>query len=147
MTIFDAILWLESRETGKQFPLVQFSADSDMATLGWVSLTSTLSAEVVVAEMTAAEFSAVHPEGYKQVEMRINQALSRHDLRCVWLVRVEETPVSAAGLSFQEFRKLYVAPRLLYRDIYSDGSVAEKAGEITLADFQASGGKFTLYRT
>jgi len=117
--------------------MVQFSADSDMATIGWVSLTSTLVAEVVIAEMTATEFGAAQPEGHKQVEKRINQTLSRDDLRCVWLDRVEETQVSAAGLSFQEFRKLYVPPRLLYRDIYSEGSVAEKVRESTLADFQA----------
>ena len=145
MTIFDAILWLESHETRKQFPMVQFSADSDMATIGWVSLTSTLVAEVVVAEMTATELGAAQPQGHKQVEKRINQALSRDDLRCIWLDRVEEAQVSAAGLSFQEFRKLYVPPRLLYRDIYSEGSVAEKVRESTLADLQASGGQFMLY--
>ena len=40
-TIYDTILWLQSSEDEKPFPIVQFTANTDMATDGWVSLTST----------------------------------------------------------------------------------------------------------
>lgn len=47
-TIYDTILWLQSQATAKQFPIVEFSADTDMITNGWLSLTSINQPEIVV---------------------------------------------------------------------------------------------------
>lgn len=51
-TIYDTIVWLQSDTSAEQFPIVEFSADTDMATLGWVSLTSTDQPEIVVTQVT-----------------------------------------------------------------------------------------------
>jgi hypothetical protein len=81
-TIYDTILWLESESTGKRFSTVLFSADTDMPTLGWVTLTSVETNEVFVTQLTAEEFRATAKRsrsGYLQAEKRINAALGRVD--------------------------------------------------------------------
>nr|CAP48265.1 putative integron gene cassette protein [uncultured bacterium] len=79
------------------------------------------------------------------VESRVNAALGRSDLRAVPLMRVEPRGPSAEGLSFQEFRKVCQSPRLLYRDIFVEGSLAERVDEVSLQDFESSGGRLTRY--
>ena len=145
MTIYDTILWLESQATGRRFPMAQFSADTDMATAGWVSLTSIASHEIVVAQMTAEEYNAGEPFEYTLLENRINAALHRADLRVPWLVQVEERGPEATGLSFQDFSKAYRPPRLLYRDIFAEGSLAEKVSEMSRESFERGGGKLVAY--
>ena len=54
--VYHTILWLESQATKKRFPIVQFSGDTDMATMGWESLTSTERPEIVVTQRTADEY-------------------------------------------------------------------------------------------
>lgn len=145
MTIYDTILWFESRETGRRFPVAQFSADTDMVTAGWVSLTSIEAPEIVVMKMVPSEYSAGIPIAYEQVERRVNASLGRGDLRASWLVEAVQQGPTGAGLSFQEFRKVYQPPRLLYRDIFADGSLAEEVAQVALSDFESSGGKVQCY--
>lgn len=141
--ICDTILWLKSISTGKQFPAVEFTADTDIATAGWVCLCSTERAEVVITQLTPDEQRgyAVGGSKYLALERRVNAALSRSDLKHPWLVQVEQ-PVSsiAAGRSFPEFRKTYQKPGLLFRDIYADGGVAEEVSRISRSEFEAQGG-------
>jgi len=146
MTIYDTILWLESHSTGRRFPTVLFSADTDMATAGWESLTSISRHEVVVTQLTAEEFRATarDPSTYVQVENRVNATLGRDDLRVPWLVRVEERGPQGAGLSFQEFRKVYRPPRLLYRDILALDSLAEEQSRVSREEFEGSGGRLVV---
>ena len=114
-TIYDTIVWLQSDTSAEQFPIVEFSADTDMATLGWVSLTSTDQPEIVVTQVTAEEFRAIAKgtDGYLAVEHRVNAALKRLDLKCSWLVRVDDGP-NVAGGSFQMFREAYRPPKLFF---------------------------------
>ena len=146
MPIYDTILWLESQATGRQFPTVLFSADTDMATVGWASLTSTVSPEIVVTQLTAEEFRATanDPSSYTALERRINSALCRDDLRVPWLAQVIQRS-SAAGHSFQDFLRVYRPPRLLYRDILATDSLAEEVSRVPLTDFESSGGKLVAY--
>lgn len=91
-TIYDTILWLKSQTTGKRFPVVVFSADTDMVTEGWVALTSIERPEIVVTQMTAEEYqSGGEPSGYLQVETHVTDVRGRSDLKGFWLVRVKET--------------------------------------------------------
>lgn len=145
MTICATILWLESRATCKRFPVAEFSGDTDMVTAGWVSLTSVANQEVVVARMTADEYEAGEPAAYRRMENRINAALCRDDLRASWLVGVDRQGPCAAGLSFQEFQKVYQPPRLLYRDILAEDSQAEQVGRVSLQEFQEGGGRLICH--
>ena len=142
-TIYDTIVWLQSNTSAKQFPIVEFSADTDMATLGWVSLTSTDRPEIVVTQVTAEEFRSIAdgPDGYLAVEHRINAALKRSDLKCSWLARVEEVTSSVKGTSFQGFRKAYQPPKLFFRDILHRESLAQEVRRTTRSDFERNGGK------
>lgn len=138
--IYDTILWLQSRATKQQFPTVLFSADTDAATDGWVSLTSVDRPEVVVTEATAEEYQAVMkgPEGHLLIEDRVNAALKRADLKCPWLVRVEEASPATQGHLHQEY------PKILYRDILSPDSLAAIVRRTTRREFERSGGTVTV---
>ena len=106
-TIYDTILWLQSCKGEKPFPIVQFSADTDLPINGWVSLTSTEHPEIVVTQLTGEEYRATFEgtEGYLQVERRTNHMLGRSDLKCSWLVRVEQPEQTGKGSSFMAFYK------------------------------------------
>ena len=146
MTIFETILWLESKATGKRFPIALFSGDTDMLTWGWVSLTSITGQEIVVAQLTAGESNAEEPLRYQQLQSRINAALHRNDLRAVWLVCTQERNTPPAGISFQEFRMVYQPPRFFYRDIYKEDSLAEQVAEVPCHAFESGGGRVLIYR-
>lgn len=145
-SIYDTILWLKSENTGKQFPVVLLSSDTDMATAGWVSLTSVEKNEVVVTELSAEEYRATvnGASGYLQVEKRINAALGRVDLKCPWFVRAEESGADATGMSFQDFRKVYRPPVVYYRDIFQPDAVAREVSRVSLSQFEQAGGKLVV---
>lgn len=145
MTIDDTILWLESKGTGRRFPVARFSADTDMPTVSLVSLTSITRQEIVVAQLTAGECNAGELLRYQQMQSRINAALHRDDLRAVWLVCAEERKPYTPGLSFQEFRRIYRSPCLLYRDIFEEDSLAEQVFEVSRRDFESGGGQILRY--
>ncbi|WP_325088251.1 hypothetical protein [Burkholderia contaminans] len=142
-TIYDTIVWLQSNTSAEQFPIVEFSADTDMATMGWVSLTSTDRPEIVVTQVTAEEFRAIADgtDGYLVVERRVNAALKRSDLKCSWLARVEEVGSSDAGGAFQVFQEVYRAPKVPFRDILHSDSVAQEVSRTTRSEFERNGGK------
>lgn len=137
---------LQSNTSAKQFPIVEFSADTDMATLGWVSLTSTDRPEIVVTQVTAEEFRAIADgtDGYPAVEHRVNAALKRSDLKCSWLARVEEVTPSVKEFSVQEFRKAYRRPKMSFRDILHGDSLAQEVSRTTRSEFERNGGKVII---
>lgn len=147
-TIYDTILWLQSKTTSRQFPIVQFSGDTDMVTDGWLSLTSVAQPVIVITQATADEYRAIAQsnDGYLTVEHRVNAALGRTDLRCSWLVGVEETTKPAGGTSFQEFRKSYQPPKLLFRDILAQESLASEVSRTTRSEFERNGGKVIVFQ-
>lgn len=147
MTPCDAILWLESGTTGRRFPVAQFGGDADMATDGWVSLTSICGNEVVVAMMTAEEFSATAQDAaaYSKVECRINASLHRDDLRVCWLDSVTDQDRGLAGHSFQGFRRASRPANILYRDILSPGALAKVVAKVSLSAFESEGGKLVAF--
>ena len=146
--IYDTILWLRSEKTGKKFPAVQFSADTDMATTGWVSLTSPVHHDIVVTTLTGDEFDKTLEDssGYLLLEARVNKILNRKDMLCSWLASVAEPShdVDIAALSFQNFRKIAKQARLLYRDIYSADGLAAIETEVSRRDFERKGGKLLV---
>lgn len=144
--IWDTVLWLQPEDGGKQFPIIQFSGDTDMVTAGWVSLTSVEKHEIVVTQMSGEEYreTATNPLEYQRVELRVNQLLNRTDLKIAWLAQVESDITGVQGSSFQEFRKAYRPPKLFYRDIFGEGAVATVASIATLEQFEDTGGSFVI---
>jgi hypothetical protein len=146
-TIYDTILWLQSSKDEKPFPIVRFSADTEMATEGWVSLTSIERSEIVVAQLTGEEYRATFEgtEGYLQLERRTNHALSRSDLKCSWLVRVEQPEQTGKNSSFMAFYNERL-PKLLYRDIFRNDILAEVISIVSLSEFEQGGGKLMVLK-
>ena len=141
-TLYDTILWLASKGSGKRFPIVQFSADTDMATDGWISLTSTEHSEVVVVQMTGEEIQSERAAAL--VEARVNKRLGRHDLKHVPLVRVEDSGPSSQGVTFQQFLKVRKPPKLFYQDIFDPKSEAEEVSRESRAQFESAGGRVVV---
>lgn len=145
MAIYDTIIWLRSLSTGKCFPSVQFTADTDMATCGWISLTSVERPEIIVTQLTGNEFRAAGSESpsYTEVEGRVNAILGRNDLRVPWLASAEPDERHAAPDSFPGFLKTHRPVRLLYRDIFDPDSVAEEVSTQSREQFEHDGGVVT----
>lgn len=135
------IQWLRSAATGKVFPHLVFRGDVDFVTSGLVSLTS-VDASEIVAELHLPEeiYLRERPESAKECEARINQELGRNDLRVITLLRTESDTINASGMSFQEYLAIAKAPRLFYRDIYSEDGEATVVREESIEQFLKSGG-------
>lgn len=134
-----SVIWVRSLTTAKEFPVAQFSGDTDMATDGFVSFTSIERPELILARLTSEEWSLQLPRGALAAEQRLNAELGRADLRACWLVRVEEAAAPSAA-TFQEFRRSYIPPATIHRDIYSPDGEAKVVREESAAEFLASGG-------
>jgi len=139
MEIGITINWCRSSTTGREFPVVVLSADTDMITAGLFSLTSVEKREVVIAELTADEYNS-GKEGMINFENRINRELGRNDLRFTCIARVEES-VKAKGLSFKSFTRSYKPPILYYRDIFDRSGEATVVRKETENAFVAAGGR------
>ncbi len=139
------VIWLKSRRTGRLFPSIVFSGDTDMATEGFIALTSTERVEIVVTEMTGPEWND-QENGDKACARRVNQALGRTDLRAVRLLRAEETFEAPKGISFQEYQRLYTPPRYVYSDIHDPkGGEADMVSEQSFGEFQAENGTIIFH--
>lgn len=136
------IRWLRSLRTGHCFPTVLFSSDTDMATAGMISLSSTRRSEVAVTHLASEEFEVAESRASRLVEDRINARLGCSDFRCVPLLRAVEHK-SQPGISFQEYRSSYRPPELFYRDIFDAQGEAVVDRDETLAEFRNAGGIVT----
>jgi hypothetical protein len=117
-----------------------FSGDTDMATTGLASLTSSTANEIAVFEAEPAEWS---DQTGSSIEVRINKLLGRDDLRFVQLIRAEEISYPE-GVSFQDFRKLYREPRLIYSCPKCGVGEAVSDRSLTLSEYRDEGGQLTL---
>lgn len=101
---------LRCEAEGHLTPYVTFIGDNDMVTADLGSLSSIISAEVVLAERKTGETFNQRSDMF---ESRINKLLERNDLRFVRLRRIEQEDIPD-GLSFQEYKKAYSPPRRVF---------------------------------
>ena len=135
------IQWLRSPASGKVFPHLVFRGDVDFVTSGLVSLTSVDSSEIVATlHLPEEAYLYERPEFAKACEDRINRVLGRKDLRVITLLRTESDKINSTGMSFQEYLAIAKAPRLFYRDIYSDDGEATVVREESIDHFLEAGG-------
>jgi hypothetical protein len=111
-----------------------------MVTVGLASVSSISKSEIVVGEMMPLELI---DETGLLFENRMNAELERDDLRFVRLLRVDRADIPE-GLSFQEFEKIYVAPRLVFACPRCVGGEAFQTEPQTLANYERTGGKLTV---
>jgi hypothetical protein len=116
------IQWVRSHHANRNFPVLVFCAD--FVTVGMESLTSTKRKEVVVTMYTAREWSHHDLQG---LQKRVNRELGRSDLRCVDLIRAEES-------------------RLVYQDLFDKRRRAFATHTQSLNAFRKAGGVITRHR-
>ncbi len=129
-------------ENGSTFPHFQPSGDTDVETAGIGSLTSCDKNEIVLAEMTSREWTSIEKSGAEEFEKRISRELKRDDLRFVHLLRAEERAPESKAMSFQDFRKAYRPPILVFSCACADGE-SRVTKEMSMEEFRASGGRVT----
>ena len=128
-----SIRWLQS-STGERFPIVVLTADTDMVTMGWETLSSVRSPEIVITSLTSEEYDIPfhgRSEDYAaRVEARLEQQLGRDDLRIIHVERHSDDEVKAG------------AARVAYRDILAqDAFTATEVQRTSLAEFLEVGGR------
>lgn len=126
------VTWLQSKQTGRRFPIAVLSGDTDSATDEWLPLTSVQHPEIVLVRLNPGERD-------DDAESRPNRTLHRDDLRSVKLKEVKHQ-TRARGLSFHELRRIYQRPKLTYSDIYAPQGDAEPTESVTAEMFVRGGG-------
>jgi hypothetical protein len=115
-----------------------FSGDTDMATQGLASLTSVITNELILFEMTGSEWNNYSDQ--TSAEHRISILLKRDDLRAALFLRTEDTSPNGKGINFQEFRKNYKPPAVIYKCPICETGEAVSIEKQTIADYKNNGG-------
>lgn len=131
---------LDCKTCGQTSSHLIFSGDTDMGTWGLASLTSTTANEIVILKAEPPEWN---DETGQMLEARVNKQLSRDDLRFVRLLRAEEI-ACPARMSFQDFHKIYRAPRLTYLCPKCGVGEAVSGRSVEPSEYQREGGCVTL---
>lgn len=132
------VVTLRCEQCRTTFHHFEFSGDTDMATSGLGSLTSCLGNDVVIAEMTPAEWNA-GKDGEGAFSARISGALKR-DLATVRLLE----PKPNKSLFFYPFARR--APvSIQYACACCSGGRAREVRRATAHKFQAVGGMITIF--
>ena len=84
----DHVVWCQPTDGGAPFPVYVFGGDTDMATDGWVALTSMDRPEIVRTTLTDEEYRA-YDSGGDACARRINTLLDREDLYYAEFLRYE----------------------------------------------------------
>lgn len=138
------VLRLKCSRCNHEFPHVVFSGDTDMVTMGLSSLTAPEANEVIIGELSIAEYKLGFDAGLQAFEQRISETLQRTDLRTVRLLRseVEQPP---KGISFQAFRQQYKPPRIFYSCAACMIGEATEVDKLDWQRFENAGGQITLF--
>jgi hypothetical protein len=138
------VLLLRCLKCEAAFPHLLFSGEDDTATSGLCSLSTCKSNEVLAVEVEADEWRDLEGSGARALERRIGLHLNRDDLRLIRLLRTEHVDSGGAGMSFQEFRRVFVAPALVFSCPCCPDGESRKLDELSIEAFTRSGGKVML---
>lgn len=127
-----------------RFPHFLFFGDDDIDTAGLCSASSCDKNEVVIFEATPTEWNDFEKSGISEIETRLALELRRGDLRVLRLLKIERDKNIQTGLSFRDFKKKYVAPTVVYSCPCCPDGKSHALEELTLDEFQKSGGRITL---
>lgn len=126
-----------------RFPHFIFEGETDAITFGLVSASSCSHNEVVLGEMAEEELRDFEA-GLQGFEQRLSVRFGRPDFRVVKLLRAETTDGPLRGLSFQDFRRRYRTPRLVYACPCCRQGEAHVISEMTVETFEEGGGRLLV---
>jgi hypothetical protein len=139
-----SVLRLRCSKCETVFPHLLFSGEDDTTTSGLCSLSACNTNEVVAAEAEADEWSDFEGAGARALEKRVGLDLNRGDLKLIRLIHIEHASGGGAGVSFQDFRRVFVPPSLVFScPCCSDGE-SRKLDELSVEAFERLGGTVTL---
>jgi hypothetical protein len=143
-TIEASVLLLRCSKCEAVFPHLVFSGEDDTTTSELCSLSSCNTNEVVAVEAEAGEWNDFEAAGARALEQRMRLHLNRSDLRFIRLIRREQANSGASAMSFQDFRKVFVPPALVFSCPCCADGESQKQDELSIKAFARLGGKVTL---
>jgi hypothetical protein len=138
------VVMLQCHHCRAVFPHFVFSGETDMETQGLRALTVCAQNRVVIAEETAADLKASSDRGADGFRERMFEVLGRTDLCVVELLRTERAKSGPKPVSFQEFRKHYHPPKVIYSCCCCAGGEAETSDRLSVSEFRARGGELQV---
>lgn len=139
-----SVVQLRCNACERVFPYFRFEGEDDTDTIGLGSLTTCLKNELVIASFLPDEWNSLPQGGSARFEARVREELGRDDLYVVRLLRTVPGGTSAAGVSFQDFRKHYRPPELVFSCPCCDQGESRVIEELTVQQFVRSGGRIIL---
>ena len=141
--ISGTVLSLRCMQCEAEFPHFLFSGEEDTDTAGLCSLSSIDADELIIGELEIEEWNNFDTNGALHFEHRLSEQLNRHDLKVVRLLRVEQAKNVGNGMNFQDFRKAYNPPAMVFSCICCVDGESRTSEEITVENFQSLGGKIS----
>ena len=119
-------------------PIFEFEVESDTGAVGLCSAAKCNGLVIVIAETTLDEWKAIQSGRLETLPSRLSGFSGFNVLH---IKRIEESPDPPAGIPFSEFRKLYVAPVVVYACPCCTDGEAIKTREMTTPEFEEMGGR------
>ena len=135
------ILWLRSSTTGKEFPTVLDSADTDMDWDGYIPFVDNEGKEIVMAQTKPSEV-----QDFGLTQKRLRAELKREDLTYIDLLRTERCKLKR-NEPFQSFlkRSEESPTKHFYRDIFDPEGEAVTFKKESISGYVSHGGKIAYY--
>jgi hypothetical protein len=137
------IVQMKCRSCGAEFPRFEFAGEDDTETVGLCSASACGEQGLVVIEATATEWAALQGGNKQELEARIARETQQAGYRVASLLGIEEQRQSGFEKSFQEFRKTYQRPELLFSCSCCNGA-SVGLRQVTVDQFVQEGGKLIL---
>jgi hypothetical protein len=132
---------LRCDKCGASFPTFVFVGEDDSDTAGLCTASVCGRQEVVLAEAEPSEWNDFDKNGSASIEHRLRTQIGEDRLKIIRLLRVEKAAsVSAQGMSFQDFKKAYKPPTLIYSCACCDGE-SRVVSEMSIEEFERTGGR------
>jgi hypothetical protein len=118
----------------------EIETETDVGGVGFCSGGLCNDLDVVVGQLDLREWTEFERSTSSHLPARIAQATRSDSYRVLRVLRIEQPEPPPAGVSFQEFRRLYKRPVVIYRcPCCGDGEGKET--EMTMDAFRARGGR------
>ena len=123
---------------GTTFPIFAYEVDSDGAEIGLYSAGSCDNGDLLLIDLTLDEWKSVQNGQMNRLPPRILDEFGSQ-FRMAHIVRVEESNVSAKGLSFSEFKDKYRPPTVFYSCPCCEGGEAIVQEEVEAESYIKQG--------
>lgn len=122
------------RKCGADFPIFDYEVESDAEAVGLYSAGTCGGDNLLLVDLTLEEWKQAKDGNLQELPSRFF-SVAGHDYRLTHVLRVEQSAVPPAGVSFAEFRQEYKTPTVVYSCPCCDKGEAVSRVEITSRDY------------